>query len=128
MKLYDLIFEKEAPTKQSIMRVLGILTIITIFEVGIALYLLVFNEPPQSHETMYWVYRVSMIVLSLGKAFFIVAEFMHMWYEVRSFVFYTLITTTLLFWFILALLWEGNYFQDNRNGKNHVNIEIVKDS
>jgi cytochrome c oxidase subunit IV len=96
--------------------------------VAFALYVLVLNEPPQSHETMYWVYRVSMIVMSLGKAFFIVAEFMHMWYEVRSFVFYTLITTTLLFWFILALLWEGSFFLDNRNDKNQFTTEIIKDS
>ena len=128
MKLYDLIFEKEAPTKQSIVRVLLILTAITFVEVGFALCVLVLNEPPQSHETMYWVYRVSMIVLSLGKAFFIVAEFMHMWYEVRSFVFYTLITTTLLFWFILALLWEGSFFLDNRNDKNQFTTEVVKNS
>ena len=74
MKLYDMIFEKEAPTKQSIVRVLLILTAITFVEVGFALCVLVLNEPPQSHETMYWVYRVSMILLSLGKAFFIVAS------------------------------------------------------
>ena len=128
MKLYELIFEKEAPSKKSILKVLAILSFITIVEVIFALYVLVWNEPPTNAEPMYWIYRVSMIVLTLLKAFFIVAEFMHMWYEVRRFVFYTLITTTLLFWFILSLLWEGNFFLDNRNDKNQFTIEIVKDN
>jgi len=128
MKLYELIFEKEAPSKKSILKVLAILSFITIVEVIFALYVLVWNEPPTNAEPMYWIYRVSMIVLTLLKAFFIVAEFMHMWYEVRRFVFYTLITTTLLFWFILALLWEGNFFLDNRNDKNQFTTEIVKDN
>ena len=125
---YDLIFEKESPSKKSILKVLVILSVITVGEVLFALYILVWNEPPLSHEPMYWIYRVTMIVLSLGKAFFIVAEFMHMWYEVRRFAFYTLITTTLLFWFILSLLWEGSFFNDNRSEKNQFSTEIVKDN
>ena len=115
------IFEKEAATKQSIKRVLWILTVITVVEVGVALWLLIYNphyvEGPEG-ESILWAYRIFMIVMSLGKAFFIVAEFMHMWYETRSFVFYTLITTTLLFWFIVSLLWEGDYFLDNRVGND----------
>ncbi len=123
-----MVFEKEAPSKKSILKVLAILSFITIVEVLFALYVLVWNEPPTNAEPMYWIYRVTMIVLTLLKAFFIVAEFMHMWYEVRRFVFYTLITTTLLFWFILALLWEGSFFLDNRNDKNQFTTEIVKDN
>ncbi len=126
--LYNMVFEKEAPSKKSILKVLAILSFITIVEVLFALYVLVWNEPPTNAEPMYWIYRVTMIVLTLFKAFFIVAEFMHMWYEVRRFVFYTLITTTLLFWFILALLWEGSFFLDNRNDKNQFTTEIVKDN
>ncbi|HIF14059.1 MAG TPA: caa(3)-type oxidase [Bacteroidetes bacterium] len=126
--LYNMVFEKEAPSKKSILKVLAILSFITIVEVLFALYVLVWNEPPTNAEPMYWIYRVTMIVLTLFKAFFIVAEFMHMWYEVRRFVFYTLITTTLLFWFILALLWEGSFFLDNKNDKNQFTTEIVKDN
>jgi hypothetical protein len=82
------------------------------------------TNPASNTEPSYYIYRITMIVLSLLKAFFIVAEFMHMWYEVRRFVFYTLITTTLLFWFILSLLWEGSFFLDNRNDKNQFTTEI----
>ena len=121
------IFEKEAPTKQSIMRVLWILTVITIVEVGFALWLLIYNphlvEGPEG-EPVLWAYRIFMIVMSLGKAFFIVAEFMHMWYETRSFVFYTLITTALLFWFILSLLWEGDYFLNKRMKEDSSRFKI----
>ena len=122
-------FEKVAPTKSSIVRILIILTVITVVEVGFALWLLIWNPHIiEQNETAIWIYRIFMIVMSLGKAFFIVAEFMHMWYEVRRFVFYTLITTTLLFWFILALLWEGDFFLDNRKDKNQFSTEIVKDN
>jgi cytochrome c oxidase subunit IV len=122
-------FEKVAPTKASIVRILAILTVITIIEVGFALWLLIWNpEMYESSLTIKWSYRIFMIVMSLGKAFFIVAEFMHMWYETKQFVFYTLITVVLLFWFIVALLWEGDYFLDNRKNLNlYQPIEQVSD-
>ena len=98
-----------SPTYKSILTCLLYLTIITVLEIGIALldYYGVISIPKPA-------LNVIMIVGSLGKAYFIVSEFMHMKYETKSFVFYTLISCTLLFWFIIAMLYEGNAHLLNR--------------
>jgi hypothetical protein len=123
MKLYELIFEKEAPSKKSILKVLVILSVITVVEVFIALYILVWNEPPQNTEPLYYIYRITMIVLSLLKAFFIVAEFMHMWYEVRRFVFYTLISV--VNWFLSFLLSRKKLPSQSKESINQNNNVVV---
>ena len=115
-----------SPTKKSILICLLYLTVITIVELIIAYFVVIKPEfPPSSDESMYWIFRITMIVLSIGKAYFIVSEFMHMKYELKRFVFYTLITVTLLFWFIIALLWEGDYFKGNRD-KADAYVEVIK--
>jgi cytochrome c oxidase subunit IV len=98
-----------SPTYRSILTVLLYLSIITIVEVGIALlhYYEVIPIPGG-------LFKILMIVGSLGKAYFIVSEFMHMKYETNRFVFYTLVSMLLLIWFIVALLYEGNAHLLNR--------------
>ena len=52
--------------------------------------------------------RVSIFVLmTLVKAFYIVAEFMHLRYEVKSLIFSIIIPTVFILWLIVALLVEG---------------------
>ena len=80
----------------------AILSIITIVEVGFALW---------------WYYNMGdankivinslMIIMSLLKAYFIVAEFMHVKYETRALAITILAPTMFLIWFIIAFLWEG---------------------
>mgnify|MGYP006251460563 FL=1 len=51
---------------------------------------------------------------SLLKAFFIVGEFMHMKYETRALALTVLVPTVFLIWFIIAFLWEGAEWMNNR--------------
>ncbi len=62
-----------------------------------------------------WILRVLMIVVSLYKAYYIVKEFMHMGYEVRSLALSVLLPTLLLVWAVIAFLMEGNYWNNSRN-------------
>jgi len=94
------------PTKKSILRVLVILGIITIVELA-SFYVL--REPLGKG-----LFNTMMISMSLLKCFYIVGEFMHMKYELKQFVFYTLVTVTLLFWFVGAILWEGSWWNGVR--------------
>lgn len=55
-----------------------------------------------------------LVGFSLYKAYFIVFEFMHMKYEVKSLVRSVLIPTVLLFWAIIAFFMEGNYWKNSR--------------
>ena len=69
-----------------------------------------------------------LIVLSLYKAWFIIFEFMHMKYEVKSLTRTVLLPTTLLIWAIIAFFWEGSYWKNSRNWVKTVNEQEVDNS
>jgi cytochrome c oxidase subunit 4 len=57
----------------------------------------------------------AIIILMLAKAFYIVAYFMHLRGEIRNLVMTILIPLTLLVWAIIAFLYEGHSYKNNRN-------------
>jgi cytochrome c oxidase subunit IV len=67
---------------------------------------------------------LAMIALSLYKAYFIVYEFMHLRYEVKSMALTILLPTMLLIWGLIAFLWEGDTWGDRRE---QVQYEIPED-
>ena len=86
------------------------LSIITIVEVGIALFWYYNLE-----ETLPgFMLNVLMIVASILKAFFIVAEFMHLKYEKRALMLSILVPLVLFIWGIIAFLIEGDHIKDLR--------------
>lgn len=54
------------------------------------------------------------IGLSLYKAYFIIYEFMHMKYEVKTLATTVLLPTALLIWAIIAFFMEGDYWNERR--------------
>jgi cytochrome c oxidase subunit IV len=60
-------------------------------------------------------FRISVFIgLTIVKAFYIVAEFMHMKYETKSLIWSILIPTIFIIWLIIALLVEGGEVLDAR--------------
>lgn len=55
------------------------------------------------------------IILMLAKAFYIVAYFMHLKSEIRNLIMTIIVPLALLIWAIIAFLYEGNSFRNNRN-------------
>ena len=49
------------------------------------------------------------IVLTIMKAFFIVAEFMHLKHETKGLIWTILVPMSLLVWLLVALITEGSY-------------------
>ncbi|GAB3306689.1 cytochrome C oxidase subunit IV family protein [Hymenobacter tenuis] len=49
------------------------------------------------------------IILTIFKAFFIVAEFMHLKHETKGLIWTILIPMALLIWLLVALITEGSY-------------------
>ncbi|MFK7799069.1 MAG: cytochrome C oxidase subunit IV family protein [Aureispira sp.] len=84
-----------------------ILLFVTFAEVGIALFLK--DVLPGA------VTRLSMIALSLYKAYYIVSIFMHLGEEVGGFASTIVLPMFLLVWGVIAFLWEGDYARGNRN-------------
>ena len=61
-----------------------------------------------------YVIGVILIALSLYKAYYIIFEFMHMKYEVKSLALSVLLPTTLLIWAIIAFFQEGDSWKNRR--------------
>jgi cytochrome c oxidase subunit 4 len=57
----------------------------------------------------------AIIILMLAKAFYIVAYFMHLKGEIRNLVMTILVPLSLLIWAIIAFLYEGDSYRNNRN-------------
>jgi cytochrome c oxidase subunit IV len=62
------------------------------------------------------------IVLTLAKAFFIIAEFMHLRHELRNLIMTIAVPAMLFLWFIGAFLWDGDSYKNlrNRYDRNHL--------
>ena len=80
------------------------LTIVTVVEVGIALFWY-YNFEDKLPRIML---NILMIVASVLKAFFIVGEFMHLKYEKRALALSILVPLVLFIWGIIAFLIEGD--------------------
>lgn len=102
-----------------------ILAAITIFEVLFALmgkgYII------EGFHISGWLVGFVMIALSAVKAYLIMYEFMHLKYEVPGLVRTVIFPTLLLVWAIIAFLYEGVSWGNNRaEVKNPVKIEMTK--
>ncbi|MCB0583947.1 MAG: cytochrome C oxidase subunit IV family protein [Phaeodactylibacter sp.] len=82
------------------------------------------------HELKYitWLHYLiglTLIGLSLYKAYFIIYEFMHMRYEVKGLAMSVLLPTVLLIWAIIAFFQEGNSWKSRRQQIEEKNMEEV---
>lgn len=93
-----------------------ILLIVTFGEVGIALvgngHLISGFELPKM------IMVPVMIGLSIYKAYYIVSIFMHLGHEVKGMAMTIVLPMFLLVWAIIAFLWEGDNWRNNRNYVN----------
>lgn len=78
------------------------LTVITVVEVVVALYL--------GHAIPKLVLNIFFALASLAKAFFIIGEFMHLKYEKRAFMISLGVPLIFLVWAIIAFTVDGAYW------------------
>jgi cytochrome c oxidase subunit IV len=97
--------ESSAQVKM-IWRVFVILLVITAFEFALA-YMM---ERSTARVIIF-------IVLTLVKAGFIVAEFMHLKHEVKALIYTIVIPCVFVFWLLVALLYEGDAVINARGWK-----------
>lgn len=55
------------------------------------------------------------IILTGAKAFYIIAEFMHLKHEIKNMIMTIAIPALLFVWFLAAFLWDGNSYRNLRN-------------
>ena len=97
--------EHEGLTKKKIWQVFGILLLITVIEFFIALWVL-----PHGYMS-HMVGNIIYIALTVLKAFYIVAYFMHLKYEKLGLQLSLTVTFIFIVYFIVLMLIEGGYLQ-----------------
>ena len=101
----------EGITVSKIWKVFGILLLITVIEFIIALYVKPHGFFPKAHEVA--IANTIYIVLTLLKAFYIVAYFMHLKYEKLGLQLALTVSFIFIIYFIALMLIEGGYLFDH---------------
>ena len=94
---------------KAIWRTFWILLAITCVELVIGMFI-----APHFHSLRI-MFNVLYIFLTLTKAFYIVAEFMHLRHELKNMIMTIIVPLFLFVWFIAAFLWDGNSYRNLRN-------------
>lgn len=113
---------------KAIWRTFRILLYITLFELVLAIgyYSMESSLGSNIHLVKYCLNGV-FIILTLAKAFFIVAEFMHLGHELRNLILTIAIPALLFLWFIGAFLWDGGSYKNLRNTYDRNHLEQSKE-
>jgi cytochrome c oxidase subunit IV len=108
-----------------IWRTFRILLYITLFELVLAIgyYKMTFSDPHFVKHLLNGIF----IILTLAKAFFIVAEFMHLRHEIRNLIMTIAVPALLFLWFIGAFLWDGGSYKNLRNTYDRQHLEASKE-
>jgi len=95
---------------------LKLLAIVTLVEVFISLFGKGHIVPAAKGWGTWFVAIIAILIigLSLYKAYFIIYEFMHMKYEVKTLATTVLLPTALLIWAVIAFFQEGNAWKNRR--------------
>jgi cytochrome c oxidase subunit IV len=99
---------------KAIWRTFWILLVITCCELIIGMFV----APRFPHHTKVW-FNILYIIFTAAKAFYIIAEFMHLKHEIKNMIMTIAVPALLFIWFIGAFLWDGDSFKNLRN-----NIDI----
>jgi cytochrome c oxidase subunit IV len=95
---------------KAIWRTFWILLIITCIELVIGMFI----APNFPHESKIW-FNILYIIFTAAKAFYIIAEFMHLKHEIKNMVMTIVVPALLFVWFIGAFLWDGSSYRHLRN-------------
>jgi hypothetical protein len=60
-------------------------------------------------------FNILYIILTAAKAFYIIAEFMHLKHEIKNMIMTIAVPALLFIWFLAAFLWDGNSYKNLRN-------------
>jgi len=95
-----------------------VLSVLTIIELGLGYFLYYLSGGQPSHILVLFLKGV-ICILTLAKAYYIVAVFMHLGDEVRNMIMTIVVPLALFIWFIIAFLWDGNAWKNLRNTNAH---------
>jgi len=100
--------DKSSFDSKSVWRTFWILLVITVTELIIAI---IYYE---THFFPKHILNGVFIIMTLAKAFFIVAEFMHLGHEIKNLIMTIAIPACLFIWFLIAFMWDGSAYHNLR--------------
>jgi hypothetical protein len=109
-----------------IWRTFWILSALTIVELSIGIIIYNIHKGENPNASLVMAFKGMVCILTLAKAYYIVAVFMHLGSEIRNLIMTIIVPLCLFIWFIIAFLWDGNSWKNLRNrynGENAVQTE-----
>ena len=94
---------------------LVILSVITIVELLLGLWMYQIHKQPDFSHGLILFIKGAILILSIAKAYYIVAVFMHLGDEHKNFIMTIVLPLMLFLWFIAAFLWDGSSWKNLRN-------------
>ena len=119
--------EEHSFDTKAIWKTFRILLYITVVELILAIGYYKFETGFSNPHTIKHLLNGVFIILTLAKAFFIVAEFMHLGHELRNLILTIAIPAMLFLWFIGAFLWDGTSYKNLRNNYDRQHLEQSKE-
>jgi cytochrome c oxidase subunit IV len=114
--------QSDAEFKARVRKTTILLSVITVIELGLGLLMYATNLP----DWIILLLKGVIVILTLAKAFYIVAVFMHLGDEIRNMIMTIVVPLLLFIWFIAAFLWDGNEYRVLRNRYDKTRMEEIQ--
>ena len=98
---------------KKIWKIFWVLSVLTIVELALG-YFLYAKGTDIGYATV-MATKITIGVLTIAKAYYIVSVFMHLGDEIRNFIMTIIVPLALFVWFIIAFLADGNSWKELRN-------------
>ncbi|MDP4212548.1 MAG: cytochrome C oxidase subunit IV family protein [Bacteroidota bacterium] len=112
--------DKHSFDTRIIWRTFWVLTAITVFELFIAILYYETDFLPKH------ILNGVFIIMTLAKAFFIIAEFMHLRHEIKNMIMVLAVPALLFIWFVIAFMGDGVSYRHLRNRYDRYQYEQSK--
>lgn len=105
----------DAEFRKRVKKTTILLSIITVIELSMGLIIYNIHKGENPSHLLVLMFKGTICILSLAKAFYIVSVFMHLGDEIRNMIMTIVVPLMLFIWFITAFITDGNSYKNLRN-------------
>ncbi len=105
----------DAEFKKRVRKTTILLSVITIIELIIGLVIYNIHKGENPSALLILIFKGTVCILTLAKAYYIVSVFMHLGDEIRNLIMTIIVPLMLFIWFIAAFLMDGASYRTLRN-------------
>ena len=105
----------DAEFRKRVKKTTILLSVITIIELGIGLTIYTIHKGENPSHLLVLMFKGTVCILTLAKAYYIVSVFMHLGDEIRNMIMTIVVPLILFIWFIIAFIMDGNSYKNLRN-------------